>query len=97
MVASREWHAEYNLRRYYDKKKKYTDMLGGACVLCGSGDNLQFDHKKPHLKKFNIAPRITYPEKAILSEVLKCQLLCFPCHIEKTRGHKDNIRKKIKK
>lgn len=68
-------------------KAEMLNMLGGECVICGSTDSLDFDHVDPSTKVFQISGRgLDKPRGTLLVEVKKCQLLCKPHHIEKTRA-----------
>ena len=57
------------------------------CAICGETnvDILQIDHKDPNTKKFEVKSRLTSSWIKLSEEVDKCQLLCKPCHDEKTR------------
>ena len=98
--SDRKYHAErggkevrdsYNKKfkedgRREDRRKRrlqeMKDKLGNKCVKCGSTENLEFDHIDPKTKCFNVNPQDSW-EKT-LPELYKCQLLCKPCHTEKT-------------
>ena len=73
-------------KREYNKKKRAIclEYLGGKCVKCGTTERLEFDHIKRDTKKYNIAPRVTYNFDYLKEELDKCQLLCPPCHLNKT-------------
>ncbi len=72
-------------RGYRDEKKSYCiEYLGGKCVKCGTTHNLQFDHIKREGKKYEISTKLTNKWDNIKEELDKCQLLCAPCHLEKT-------------
>ena len=73
-------------KREYNKKKRAIclEYLGGKCVKCGTTERLEFDHIKRDTKKYNIAPRVTYNFNYLKEELDKCQLLCAPCHLDKT-------------
>ena len=58
--------------------------LGGKCARCGSIENLQVDHIDPRSKKFEVKSRLSYKRIKLIEEVDKCQLLCEPCHKDKT-------------
>ena len=74
-----------NNTKYRKEKRAYCrEYLGGKCVVCGTTHNLQFDHIKREGKKYNIAPKITNKWDNLKEELDKCQLLCAPCHLEKT-------------
>lgn len=59
-------------------------QLGGKCVKCGATENLEFDHIIPANKSFEISGGGTFSEKRWQEELKKCQLLCKPCHQQKT-------------
>lgn len=61
------------------------EVLGYVCARCGVGGVLEADHIDPATKAFTIADRLQVREDVFLAELAKCQHLCKPCHIEKTR------------
>lgn len=68
----REWKAARRAKYLKDK----------SCVNCGSTENLRVDHINPEKKWTH---RIwSYCWKKIYAELKKCQILCEPCHMEKT-------------
>jgi 5-methylcytosine-specific restriction endonuclease McrA len=93
---NKEYHNQYNLQRYYKKRKEYIDFLGGKCVKCNSTENLQFDHIDSKTKLYAIGDKITYPKEKIMDELKKCQLLCRSCHIFKTIECKDGYERRPK-
>lgn len=70
-IRTRQWALEY---------------LGAHCVRCGATDELEFDHVIPGSQEFRISEGIVagYGRQRLLAELLKCQLLCSPCHRVKT-------------
>lgn len=72
----------------------------GSCVDCGEKDPivLDFDHRDPRRKKFNIsATRRRHPTVALLkAEIAKCDLRCANCHRRRTyrESHASHINKK---
>jgi len=90
------YHSAYNLKRYHEKRKIYIDHLGGKCAVCGSSDQLQFDHIDSKTKSFSIGEKLTYTKEVVLEELKKCQLLCKPCHITKTSEAKDGFNKRAR-
>ena len=72
-----------NIARYERNKQKYVDKLGGKCVKCGTTEHLQFDHINPLEKSFTISSN--FHRKDLDEELDKCQLLCWDCHMEKTK------------
>lgn len=72
-----------------DRRKKrrsiLVEMLGGQCVLCGSIESLEFDHKVPGSWSFRLSGKgLDRSWDSILTESEKCQLLCRSCHRSKT-------------
>lgn len=62
--------------------------LGGQCVKCGSTEDLEFDHVDPATKSFTITAGWTRKLDLFMAELAKCQLLCQPHHLEKTKQEK---------
>jgi len=73
-----------NKIRYQQNRQKCLDRLGGKCVECGATEYLQFDHINPLEKSFTIASN--FHRKDLDEELDKCQLLCWDCHMEKTKN-----------
>lgn len=73
---------EYHRAYYYKRRQEIIDYLGGKCVICGSQENLQFDHIDPSQKLFDIKSKLSL--RTSKEEIDKCQLLCRPCHLDKT-------------
>ena len=73
-------------KREQNKKRRAhcREYLGGKCVVCGTTHNLQFDHIKREGKKYEISTKLTNKWDNLKEELDKCQLLCAPCHLEKT-------------
>ena len=84
----REENREYTnkcKREYRDKRRAHCrEYLGGKCVVCGTTHNLQFDHIKREGKKYEISTKLTNKWDNLKEELDKCQLLCAPCHLDKT-------------
>lgn len=76
----------YFKKRYYDTLSECIEKLGGECVKCGATQRLEFDHIHSKNKSFEITRRLLMSDKKKLQEELdKCQLLCYDCHLEKTK------------
>lgn len=78
---------EYMAKRYVSRRTRWIEVMGGVCVSCGDDESLEFDHIDPTTKTYQIAKILnTGSEKKVSDEMAKCQLLCNPCHKEKTKA-----------
>jgi hypothetical protein len=59
--------------------------LGGICVGCEATEKLDFDHVDPATKLFDISSGLQKRADIFWAEVAKCQLLCRPCHLDKSQ------------
>jgi 5-methylcytosine-specific restriction endonuclease McrA len=75
---------EYMKKRWEIRRKIAVGYLGGHCARCEEVDALDFDHIDPTTKIMSIARASSRSEDFFWTEVDKCQLLCKPCHLEKT-------------
>ena len=82
----------YMLRRYHERRTAAIERLGGQCAQCGSKDDLQLDHIDWRDKSFGVSKLWSCSKERFDQEVEKCQVLCEPCHIEKSRTDISEIR-----
>lgn len=82
--------ADYMLRRYHERRQEALMLLGGTCVRCGTDEDLNFDHIDASQKAFSIGKMWSVSREKFLSEIAKCQILCAPCHRNKTREYGDH-------
>ena len=81
-----EYDRNYKKKRYYETLSESMEKLGGKCVKCGATERLEFDHIDPKNKSFCITSRLLMGDREKFQEELdKCQLLCYDCHLEKTK------------
>ena len=85
MANSNQYMREYLKRRYHSRRQEAIESLGGRCVVCGTNQELEFDHKTPVNKTFSISRLWNVKKEKYIKEIRKCQLLCKKCHIKKTR------------
>lgn len=74
-----------NMQRYEDRAVWLIAQKGGGCSICGYNKcpaALEFHHKDPNEKEFQINKRWSMSKEAILKEIDKCVLLCSNCHRE---------------
>jgi hypothetical protein len=69
---------------YKKRRQEMIDFLGGVCVKCGCSDLLHIDHIDHNSKSFNISCKWSTHWDILEAELKKCQLLCKPCHHDKT-------------
>ena len=79
--------SEYQRNYLTNRRAKAQIYLGGVCVVCGSNEDLEFDHIDPSSKVIEISNAIAkhYSWMRLVEELDKCQLLCKIHHVEKTR------------
>lgn len=71
-------------QRQKEKKTKLIGLMGGKCERCGYNKcegALEFHHKDPKEKEFNISIK-NLGMKKMIDEIHKCSLLCSNCHRE---------------
>ena len=72
-------------KRRSDLKIWAIQLLGGKCFKCAydkCSKALEFHHKDPRTKSFNISHAYRYSRKKAEEEIKKCLLLCANCHRE---------------
>lgn len=74
----------YMKKRWEKRRLAAIEHLGGVCVRCGTTQFLEFDHIDRKTKIMTVARAASRNENFFWTEVNKCQLLCHPCHLEKT-------------
>jgi 5-methylcytosine-specific restriction endonuclease McrA len=89
----------YMKNRWDRRRKAAVEHLGSKCARCPETESLEFDHIIPATKIMTVARASSRSEEFFWAEVNKCQLLCYPCHLEKTaedyrNGLSKNPRKK---
>ena len=73
------------LNRYKARRDAAIKELGGKCKVCGSPENLDFDHRDPSTKLYTLGNLLAGGSEALVqAELKKCQLLCEKCHDSKT-------------
>ena len=83
-------HAE-SVKARYDKRHKMlsTIKVKAGCKICGYNKHpsaLDFDHRNPYEKSFDISAGKTLNLKKLMMEVAKCDILCANCHRERTHA-----------
>jgi len=70
-----------------DRKKQLVDRRGGQCARCGfkpqsdiEYNALDFNHREPTTKSFNISHSFSRKWETLLAEADKCDILCANCH-----------------
>lgn len=81
----------YRNHAYVQRRENQLCMLNfladKKCLDCKETDPvvLQFDHRDPKMKKFNVSAMLNgFSWPAILNEIKKCDIRCANCHIKKT-------------
>ena len=71
--------------RYKQRRERILSFLGDKCAKCGSIEKLEIDHIDNLSKNFDISKSFSYKWITVEAELKLCQLLCRPCHVEKTK------------
>ena len=79
------YHRTYNLNRYRRLRAECLEKLGGKCAICGTTQNLEFDHIDPKTKSIELGKLLNVSQAIRDAELLKCQLLCKQHHLAKSR------------
>ena len=85
-MKDRNYHREYSKNYYHLRKCKLITKLGGRCKVCGSTENLEFDHISAEHKDFSIGKLLNHSKQVVDEELMKCQLLCHNCHLQKSKN-----------
>src|SRR5208282_880731 len=87
---NKEERQAYVLRYQMSRKIKAVNYLGGKCACDEEHPSaLQFHHRDPSTKLFNIttkhlgSPKLYPWDTVIVPELDKCDLLCANCHFKK--------------
>lgn len=87
-LLMRKYAIEY-YSRYAEQVSSVKESLvkykGGKCEMCGYSRSiaaLDFHHRDPKTKSFNISPGMTRSIERLMEESDKCALLCSNCHRE---------------
>lgn len=88
-------YADKDKQREYQRKwiaqRKAEFFEGKMCAICSSAEGLELDHIDDAQK---VCHRVwSWSEVRRSAELAKCQVLCGPCHLEKSRSHGDFSRK----
>lgn len=68
-----------------ERKAQLVALLGGQCIACGysrCAAAMEFHHRDPTCKRFNLADHLLRRWDEVLAEAQKCDLLCANCHRE---------------
>jgi 5-methylcytosine-specific restriction endonuclease McrA len=87
----KEWYSKnrnkalaYQKARTAENRRR-VNALKTQCAECGGTDNLEFHHRNPAEKSFDVSMRMNLSLARIMAEVRKCVVLCFACHVR--QGH----------
>lgn len=78
---------EYQRLWYARRREFLLAELGGRCVSCGATESLEIDHIDRTKKRVATDKRgilFSYSIEWLKSELPNYQILCKPCHVEKT-------------
>ena len=76
-------------KRDYDRREFINSFKNKPCVRCGvmyPPYVMDFHHRDPAEKAFNLSKARNKPIDKIIEEVAKCDILCANCHREVEHG-----------
>lgn len=92
-VEYEERQNKLRLKRQKERKEFIEQYkIEQGCCKCGYNNHpaaLDFSHKNPSEKDFNISMGRFYSIKKLMEEIQKCDILCANCHREKTAVDQD--------
>lgn len=84
------YKVKYNKGRRLRNKQKLVELFGGLCMDCKQAWPpfvMEFDHRDPALKAFNLGgTSMQFSWDRLVEEAKKCDLVCSNCH--RVRTHK---------
>lgn len=86
--ANKESQRLYQKRWILQRRREWCDR-NGPCLWCGSDEDLEVDHIDPKDKVVDVASLWSRSERVRAKELVKCQVLCKPCHYLKTVSEVD--------
>ncbi len=81
---SLESYHKQKMQYYNYRKSQIFSYLGNVCVVCGTTDELQVDHRDHETKNFTVMSNYSRAWDILVPELDKCQLLCKTHHLEKS-------------
>ena len=81
----RKCRAGRSYRAQRRRKAELIELLGGKCKLCGYSKSvwaLDFHHRDKSTKSFQISRCLGKAKATLVTEAMKCDLLCRNCHAE---------------
>jgi len=79
-MATQAEQREYQRLWIKQVRDSWVEKFGGKCRICGSTDELEFDHVYHWEKEIPVGQLWSRRSEVIEAELAKCQLLCSPCH-----------------
>ena len=95
-LTDKEKSVKYVIEWRRRKKIELVEYKGGSCELCGYNkciSALEFHHKDPNEKDFNISGK-SWSYERLKNEVDKCILVCSNCHKEIHQKIEEDKKKK---
>lgn len=77
------YSSEWAKIRFQDFSNFIADIKDVPCMDCGVKYPpvcMDFDHRDPTLKTFNIATGATRRRELVIQEIAKCDIVCANCH-----------------
>ena len=90
-----EYYRKTNIQYYKSRRDFINTCKSNPCTDCKISYPpcvMDFDHRDPSIKKFNIGASLRKPITVLTEEIEKCDLVCANCHRLRTQERLDNGR-----
>ena len=79
--------ADRNTLKREERKEYLSTILGDCCVMCGSKENLEYDHINLGLKTSQTSI-LVIGEERLADEINNIQILCSECHKKRSNAQR---------
>ena len=88
-ASNKEQYQIRNQRRKVEARDLIDRLKDQPCMDCWErypSFVMQFDHRDPATKLFNVGSMLSESQERIATEVAKCDVICANCHAIRTHG-----------
>lgn len=93
LKARGRFYRQRTIKRYREIVYRYKMSPCKDCCKQYNPWVMQFDHRDPSQKKYEISWMESYGLKKLMRDIEKCDLVCANCHAERTYKNKHYIQR----